>query len=132
MNHIIEVNNLVKEFGSKRAINDLSFTVNPGEVFGLLGPNGAGKTTTIRSIEWVAAGNQRRSANIRGKPDYVGGDGPLAGLVCSQKHPPCMNDLRARENLLFSGRLAGVPEAGVGCSAYQRYYEVLRSEGSYE
>ncbi|MFA5839488.1 MAG: ABC transporter ATP-binding protein [Candidatus Margulisiibacteriota bacterium] len=46
----IEVNNLVKKFGSFTAVNNISFSVNKGEVFGFLGPNGAGKTTTIRML----------------------------------------------------------------------------------
>lgn len=46
----IEVNRIVKAFGSKRVVNDVSFEVEPGEIFGLLGPNGAGKTTTIRIL----------------------------------------------------------------------------------
>ncbi|MCW8804352.1 MAG: ATP-binding cassette domain-containing protein [Ignavibacteriaceae bacterium] len=44
------VNNLVKKFNSTLAVDNLSFTVHPGKIFGLLGPNGAGKTTTIRTI----------------------------------------------------------------------------------
>jgi len=47
---MLEVKNLHKEFVNKIAVNDISFTVNKGEIFGLLGPNGAGKTTTIRMI----------------------------------------------------------------------------------
>lgn len=46
----IEVENIVKSFGSQRAVNGVSFQVEPGEIFGLLGPNGAGKTTAIRII----------------------------------------------------------------------------------
>ncbi|MDF1524623.1 MAG: ATP-binding cassette domain-containing protein, partial [Trueperaceae bacterium] len=41
---------MTKSFGSVRAVEDVSFEVFPGEIFGLLGPNGAGKTTTLRSI----------------------------------------------------------------------------------
>ena len=44
---VIEVNGLTKRYGAVSAVNDVSFTVAPGEIFGLLGPNGAGKTTTI-------------------------------------------------------------------------------------
>jgi len=44
------VNNLVKKFNFVAAVDGLTFTVNPGKIFGLLGPNGAGKTTTIRAI----------------------------------------------------------------------------------
>jgi ABC-2 type transport system ATP-binding protein len=47
---MLVVKNLVKRFNSTIAVNDLSFTVNSGKIFGLLGPNGAGKTTTLRTI----------------------------------------------------------------------------------
>ena len=44
------VNNLVKTYNAIRAVDDLSFQVHPGRIFGMLGPNGAGKTTTLRTI----------------------------------------------------------------------------------
>src|SRR5215467_1099882 len=47
---MIKVNNLVKLFGTKRAVDDVSFSVERGEVLGFLGPNGAGKSTTMRMI----------------------------------------------------------------------------------
>ena len=43
----VEVEHLVKQFGDFAAVDDVSFSVEPGELFGFLGPNGAGKTTTI-------------------------------------------------------------------------------------
>ena len=46
----IIVDHISKNFGSLKAVNDVSFDVEPGEIFGLLGPNGAGKTTIIRII----------------------------------------------------------------------------------
>ena len=46
----IEVDHLVKKFGDLVAVNDISFNVRQGEIFGLLGPNGAGKTTLIRMM----------------------------------------------------------------------------------
>jgi len=45
---LFEVTNLVKHYGNVKAVDGISFTVEPGEVFGFLGPNGAGKTTTIK------------------------------------------------------------------------------------
>ena len=47
---MLEVNNLVKEFQKTTAIDNISFKVEPGEIFGLLGPNGAGKTTILRTV----------------------------------------------------------------------------------
>jgi ABC-2 type transport system ATP-binding protein len=46
----VEVSHVLKRYGDKAVVNDLSFTVNQGEIFGLIGPNGAGKTTTIRMM----------------------------------------------------------------------------------
>ena len=47
---MIEVQNLSKSYGSKRAVNGISFTVNRGDILGFLGPNGAGKSTTMKMI----------------------------------------------------------------------------------
>ncbi|HEX5395353.1 MAG TPA: ABC transporter ATP-binding protein [Candidatus Saccharimonadales bacterium] len=48
---ILEVKNLSKSYGRRKAVDSISFSVKPGEVFGILGPNGAGKTTTLEMIE---------------------------------------------------------------------------------
>lgn len=50
MNHVIEIENLTKNYGKHRGIEDVSFVVDEGDIFGFLGPNGAGKSTTIRSM----------------------------------------------------------------------------------
>ncbi|MEX0722627.1 MAG: ATP-binding cassette domain-containing protein [Gracilimonas sp.] len=52
---IIELKNVFKAFGKTKAVNDVSFDVQKGRIFGLLGPNGAGKTTTIRMINYILA-----------------------------------------------------------------------------
>ena len=47
MENLVEVKNLKKNYGSKEAVKDISFTIKKNEILGLLGPNGSGKTTTI-------------------------------------------------------------------------------------
>ena len=47
---ILEVRNLKKYYATQKAVDDISFTVDQGSIFGLLGPNGAGKTTLLRMI----------------------------------------------------------------------------------
>jgi len=52
---IIEVDRLVKRYGGRAAVDGVSFSVEPGEIFGILGPNGAGKTTTVECVEGLRA-----------------------------------------------------------------------------
>ena len=47
---MIEVKNLTKHYGAKKAVDNISFTVNDGEILGFLGPNGAGKSTTMNIL----------------------------------------------------------------------------------
>jgi ABC-2 type transport system ATP-binding protein len=79
MSHILAVRNVVKTFGSVRAVDGVSFNVRQGTITGLLGRNGAGKTTTIRmitgifmpdagSIEWLGASN---AAEFRDRIGYL-------------------------------------------------------------
>jgi ABC-2 type transport system ATP-binding protein len=64
---MIEARNLTKDYGDKRAVDDLSFTVHPGIVTGFLGPNGSGKSTTMRLILGLDAATSG-SATVNGKP----------------------------------------------------------------
>ena len=50
MSELIEIKNVTKSYSGKKAVDDISFTVNDGEIFAFIGHNGAGKTTTIKSI----------------------------------------------------------------------------------
>ncbi len=68
--NVIEVKNFKKYFGETKAVDDISFTVEKGEIFGYLGPNGAGKTTTIRCMmDFVRA--SEGTISILGKDSFV-------------------------------------------------------------
>lgn len=53
MQHLLEIKNLKKHFASQKAVDDISFSIQKGSIFGLLGPNGAGKTTLLRMITGI-------------------------------------------------------------------------------
>src|SRR6202162_2588179 len=72
---MIEVRGLTKRYGEKVAVNDLSFTVEPGKVTGFLGPNGAGKTPTMRLILGLDS-PPRGSITVKGK-QYRALDNPM-------------------------------------------------------
>ena len=55
MSPVIEVRQLHKRYGGTVAVDDISFEVQRGEIFGILGPNGAGKTTTVECVEGLRA-----------------------------------------------------------------------------
>ncbi|MFD7701832.1 ABC transporter ATP-binding protein [Streptomyces caelestis] len=71
----IDVRNLTKEYGTRRAVDDLTFTVRPGRVTGFLGPNGAGKSTTMRLVLGLDRPTSG-SATVGGRP-YTALEEPL-------------------------------------------------------
>ena len=62
---VITVKNLVKRYGSLRAVDDVSFSIREGEIFGIIGPNGAGKTTTVECISGLRAPGFRIHQRLR-------------------------------------------------------------------
>ena len=60
---MIEIKNVTKKYGEKKAISDISFNVNDGEIFAFIGHNGAGKTTLIKSIVGIHEFDMRRYFN---------------------------------------------------------------------
>lgn len=104
----IKVNHLTKRFGDFTAVNDISFEVRRGEIFGFLGANGAGKTTAMR----ILCGLSRPSS----------GSGSVAGFdICTQPEQIKRNigymsqkfslypDLTVRENIRLFGGIYGLP-----------------------
>lgn len=105
--HILHAVNLRKRFGDVTAVDDVSFSIEPGEFFGFLGPNGAGKTTTINMLTGLA------------RPDS--GSISIAGIECSRDPKAAQHligvvpdesnlypELTGFENLSFCGALYGM------------------------
>ena len=63
-NQVLEVKKLKKSFGNLVAVNDISFSINEGEIVALLGPNGAGKTTTISCLTTLSKPDSKESVLI--------------------------------------------------------------------
>jgi len=108
----VEVEHLARSFNGLKAVNDITFSVNEGEVFGFLGPNGAGKTTTIS----VLTGKIKPTS---GYASILGWDvvaekkqiKPHIGVV--HEHQNLYERMSGRENLVFIARLYGVNQQRV-------------------
>ena len=120
-NPFIEADQLVKRYGDKLAVDNVSFSVYPGEIFGFLGPNGAGKTTTIKMVVGLLkpssgtariAGYDVQNQAIQAKA--------ASGFVPDE--PNLYSKLSARELLRFVGDLYELPPAQVE----RRTEELLR------
>jgi len=105
---IIVVQNLTKAFGDFVAVDNITFDMKKGEIFGLLGPNGAGKSTTIRMLSTLTRPT-KGTATIGGF-DVVKHDTEVRKLIGIVSEKMIMyNRLTARENLWFFGNLFGMP-----------------------
>lgn len=104
---MIEVRNLSKSYGQRRAIDKLNFSVQKGEVVGFLGPNGAGKSTTMKIITGFMAPSSGRvsvgGCDVFEKPIEV-----KKQIGYLPEIPPVYGDMRVREYLEFTARLKGV------------------------
>jgi len=104
---MIEVTALSKQFGSFKAVRDLSFTVRPGEVLGLVGPNGAGKTTTLRSIVGIIPPSAGR-VSIAGHDLLRDPVAAKRALAFFPDEPRLFDYLTIRQHLAFVARLYGI------------------------
>lgn len=103
----ITTHHLLHRFGARTAVNDLTFSVPTGEVFGLLGPNGAGKTTTVRLLNglYQPSGGEMRVLDL--DPVTQGPDVRRASGVLTET-PAMYERLTAWQNLDFFAALAGM------------------------
>jgi ABC-2 type transport system ATP-binding protein len=107
-NNIIEANVLTKKFGNITAVDQVSFSISNGEIFGFLGPNGAGKTTTIRMLTGLLTPDSGDAfidgVNIERNPVKAKmkmGVIPEMGNIYA--------DLTAQQNIILAGKFYGVP-----------------------
>jgi len=121
MNPVIETKSLQKKYGPVTAIDDLSLTINSGEIFGLLGPNGAGKSTTLRILITVLQPTTG-SAKVLGH-DVVEEADTVRSLIGYVPQERAIDRfLTGREHLELLGDLYHLPKS----QAQQRIHELLK------
>ena len=107
---LLSCDGLTKTYGDRTVVDDVTFTVAPGETYGLLGPNGAGKTTTISMIAGILSAD---AGTVRVAGNEVAPSHPRSraaiGLV--PQEIALYPDLSGRDNLMFFGRLQGMKRA---------------------
>jgi len=107
---MIKVRNLVKTFGTLRAVDDISFDVEQGEIFAFLGPNGAGKTTTIKMLTTLLRPTSG-TVELDGLDPTVQQNQARQRLGIIFQDPSLDDQLTAWENMDFHGVLYHVPRA---------------------
>ena len=107
---MIEVKNLVKRYGDHVAVNNLSFTVEEGQIYGFLGPNGAGKSTTMNIITGYLASTEGEvlinGHNILEEPEAAK---KCIGYL--PEMPPLYTDMKVNEYLRFVAELKKIPKS---------------------
>ncbi len=120
----IQVEHLSKQFGDFVAVDDISFNVSPGEVYGWLGPNGAGKTTTIRMLLGLLTPT-RGIAHVLGYNSSTQTKVMQSQIGYMSQLFTLYNDLTARENIRFYGRTYGLSRQELS----QREAEIIDMAG---
>ena len=122
--HAIEVRELTKTFGDFTAVDQVSFAVDAGEVYGWLGPNGAGKTTTIRMLLGLLKPSSGY-ARVLGYDAATETKQMQAHVGYMSQRFTLYRDLTASENVLFYGRAYGLGRRALR----QRHDEIMRMAG---
>lgn len=124
---ILEVKNLIKRYGETLAVDNISFGVKEGEMFGLLGPNGAGKTTAINTIIGINTAD-KGDITIFGKDMKKSASEIKSDIGIVPQEIAIYPDLTAYENVEFFGRLYDLK----GALLKERVEEVLKFTGLIE
>jgi ABC-2 type transport system ATP-binding protein len=104
---MIDVQHLVKDYGTVVAVKDVSFEVGRGEVVGFLGPNGAGKSTTLRVLAGFI-GPTSGTVRIDGHDVVEAGDAARRSIGYMPESAPLYPEMRVREYLRFRAELKGI------------------------
>ncbi|HEY3272072.1 MAG TPA: ABC transporter ATP-binding protein [Geothrix sp.] len=120
---VLEVRGLTRRFGDFTAVSDLSFEIQPGEIFGFLGPNGAGKSTTIRMLCGVLAPSAGE-ARALGRDLFTEADQLRARMGYMSQKSSLLADLTVAENLRFFGGLYGLEGSGLASEIEFRLHEM--------
>ena len=104
---MLQIRGLRKSYGSRRAVDGVSFEIGAGEIVGVLGPNGAGKTTTVSLIAGILRPDEG-DVLIEGSPLRGDRDPAKSRLGLVPQELALYDELSARENLRFFGGLHGV------------------------
>ena len=104
---MIEVSHLTKKYGSHPAVQDLSFTVEDGCIYGLLGPNGAGKSTIMNILTGYLAATSGQ-VTVAGHPLPEEADEVKACVGYLPEQPPLYPEMTVQEYLDFAAELKGV------------------------
>lgn len=107
MQQIVKVSGLTKQFGSFTAVNQLSFSVDQGDVYGFLGQNGAGKSTTIRMLLTLITPSEG-DLELFGMPLHSHRKEILQQVGAVIEKPDVYKYLSAYENLKLFARLSGI------------------------
>lgn len=106
---MIQVDNLIKKYGGHTAVDQLSFTVEKGQIYGFLGPNGAGKSTTMNIMTGYIAANSG-TVKINGYDILKEAERAKQCIGYLPEIPPLYTDMTVREYLLFVAELKKVPK----------------------
>lgn len=109
---MIEVDHLTKSYGQARAVNDISFTVQKGEILGFLGPNGAGKTTTMRVLTGYLPASSG-TARIAGYDVFEQSMEVRRRIGYLPETPPLYPEMTIEDYLGFVARIKGVAQANI-------------------
>lgn len=121
---MIEVQNVTKHYGQHVALDNLSFTVNEGEILGFLGPNGAGKSTTMNIITGYISATDG-SVKVDGKDILESPEEVKKKIGYLPEQPPLYNDMTVEEYLQFAAKLKKV-EASNESETIKRVMEVVK------